>query len=85
MNSHLVDVDEEAFGFRLRVDDPAFGPLFFQELLEFAPLLLKGGADRRLVQLHNTNGFSDLALIACSVTPCYSVTSGSRGAGEDRS
>lgn len=85
MNSHLVDVDEEAVGFHLRVDDPALGPLFFQELLEFAPLLLKGGADRRLVQLNNTSGFSDLALVACSVTPCYSVTSGSWGAGEDRS
>lgn len=85
MNSHLIDVDEEAVGFHLRVDDPAFGPLFFQELLKFAPLLLKGGANRHLVQLHNTNGFSDLALVACSVTPCYSVTSGSCGAGEDRS
>lgn len=53
VNSHLVDVDEEAGGLNLWIDDPTFGPLSLQELLKFAPLLLKGGADHRFVQLND--------------------------------
>lgn len=41
--SHLVDMDEEPVGLFLWVDDPTFGPLSLQNLLELKPLALEGG------------------------------------------
>lgn len=53
VTSDLVDADEEAVGLHLWIDDATFGSLSLQELLKFAPLLLKGGADHRFVQLNH--------------------------------
>lgn len=50
-SSYLIDMDEESIGLHLRVNDPAFGPLPFQQLLQFAPLLPKARTSRRSVQL----------------------------------
>lgn len=55
VTSDLVDADEEAVGLHLWIDDPTLGSLSLQELLKFAPLLLKGGADHRFVQLNHHN------------------------------
>lgn len=41
IHPHLVDVDEKTVRLLLRVNDPTFGPLPLQKLLEFTPLLLK--------------------------------------------
>lgn len=56
--SHLVDVDEEAVGLHLRVDDSAVRPLPLQQLLELTPPLPEAGADRRLVHLRAQVWFS---------------------------